>query len=267
MGFLLNPPKPSPPAGSCTLVESHVGFDSICTNLASCTTPSMAGLKTALNWSTLLPTFKFCLPMAQVGVKMPEKKKVIKAGFIPILLVAGVNLDVCVDASFGYDGKTAGLPQLEVRPGVEISAEARAGIGVADEGEQDTFEASAGVKIELVIAGITFPLRWGLSLDDAKVDGVTVPGLFDLSAYHTVSLELDFLSGWMGVYARLSLGPLGLEWEFRIFDWTGITSTIDIGDSATKLFCLDFQALVNQALAGGQAAKPSCNGNVCGGAP
>ena len=233
----------------------------------------------ALAWTMRLPNFTYCIPLddEEGGADaLPEKKKVILAGPVPITIGIGLTLDPCVTAAFGFSDNGArtslsqsGLPQLEVTPSIAIGVEASAGVGAEESaGGGMAFGASVGVKIALTIIELRFPIRWGMQLaDGTDKAGNVVPGLFKLQTYVSLSIAIEILSGWMGLYVSLSLGPFGLEWTLKLFGWTGIAFQAPLVDPITAdLMTIDFRAALNAALAGQQVpAKPACNGSVCSG--
>ncbi|TNF30753.1 MAG: hypothetical protein EP329_13380 [Deltaproteobacteria bacterium] len=275
LGYTFNAPRPKPLAGSCTAVEATVGTTGkVCATLASCEAPTLDNLKNLTSWVNRIPSFEYCIPVDEEGKKLPEKKKTIFAGPVPIVLQIGLTVNPCLTASFGFSDGAAlaalnqsGLPQLEVVPSIGIGVEATAGLGV-EEGEGGaSFGASAGVKLSLTIIELSFPIRWGIQLAAGYQNGVVVPGLFKIQLYRSISIGLEFLSGWMGLYARLSLGPFAIEWTLKVFSWTGISFQAPLVAPATAdLTTIDFRALLNAALAGQQAPpRPACDGSVCGG--
>ena len=265
LGYKINAPKMEG-AANCSLVSTSVSADAnVCFNGPSCTSSPAAALDNldqALSWSNLMPGFKVCIPADAIGVKLPEKSKTFFEAVVPIRVGIGLTLDPCINASMGFASN--GLPQVEVKPSIGVGVDARAGVAVGDD-DGNLFEASAGAKLSLTLANLSFPIRWLFSIDDVKrPNGTTIAGLFDMNLRRKISLELDLLSGWMGLYAELTVGPFGLDWEYPIFKWTGIFLSVDLSDTSLGKWRLDFQAAFNAALAAGQAQNvATCNGNAC----
>ena len=159
--------------------------------------------------------------------------------------------------------------QVEVTPKFEVGVEAKGGIGVGDDFSQNAgsqkslFEASVGVKIELIIVGISFPIRWGMDLSPVISAGRIVPGLFKLEVKQTISLVLEILGGWMGLYAELALGPFGVEWELQLFSWTGFSFSFDLSEETLGSWTLDFEAEVNKYLGALNTQVPTPNCAAC----
>lgn len=265
LGYKINAPKMEG-AANCSLVSTSVSADAnVCFTGPSCTSSpeaALGNLDQALSWSNLMPGFRVCIPADAIGVKLPEKSKTFFEAVVPIRVGIGLTLDPCLGASMGFASN--GLPQVEIKPSIGVGVDARAGVGFGDD-DGDLFEASAGAKLSLTLANLSFPIRWLFSIDDVKrPNGTTVAGLFDLNLRRKISLELDILSGWMGLYAELTVGPFGLDWEYPIFKWTGIFLSVDLSNKSLAKWRLDFQAAFNAALAAGQAQNvATCNGNDC----
>lgn len=259
MGYQLNTPKPDAVGVSCTVLSVNIGSSGICTKVP-CDPPTADHLQNVASWTNFLPNFKICLPLDEIGVKLPEKAKTFFEAVVPIRVSIGLTLDPCVEAAFGF--ATNGTPQLEVKPGIAVGVEAKAGIGGGDDGG-GSFEASAGAKIALTLIHLRFPIRWLFTLSDVFKAGQHILGLFDLKLVRKISMEIEVLSGWGGLYADLNLGPFGVSWEFPLFKWIGLLFSVDLSEVPLGSWRLDFQAQFAAALAAGQKPKPACDGNQC----
>ena len=260
LGYKVNAPKMEG-AASCSLVSNSVSADAeVCFQGPSCTATA-DNLDQALSWTNLVPGFKVCIPADAIGVKLPEKKRTFFEAVVPITVSIGMTLDPCLNASVGFAAN--GMPQVEIKPNIAIGVEAKAGVGVAS--EEGNIEASAGAKIALTLVSVALPIRWLFELEDVdNAAGQHVLGLFDLKLKQKISIEIDLLSGWMGLYAELSFGPFGLDWEYPLFKWTGIFLSRDLSEVDVAKWRLDFQAAFADALARGQTSpRPSCDGNDC----
>lgn len=266
IGFDLPTKPPTPPFGSCSTSVAIGNNGRLCAK-AGCEAPSFTDLEVLNNWQSLLPTVKACIPLEDLGVKLPEKKKTFYEAVVPIRVSIGLFIDACITLTTGF--ADSGLPQVEVTPKFEVGVEAKGGIGVGDDFSQNAgsqkslFEASVGVKIELIIVGISFPIRWGMDLSPVISAGRLVPGLFKLEVKQTISLVLEILGGWMGLYAELALGPFGVEWELQLFSWTGFSFSFDLSEETLGSWTLDFEAEVNKYLGALNTQVPTPNCAAC----
>lgn len=266
LGFPLTSPKPGALAGSCTGYEVSAnasGFKT-CGGIPGASAPP--GCQPVdpnnLSLSSLammaIPTVHFCLPLDDMGIELPEKKKDFKEAIVPLVVSIGLTLDACIDFSVGMDDQ--GLPQAEIKPGVALGVDARGGVGTVDgESGMSLYEFSAGVRLTLTLVGISFPITWAVDVSDVfSPAGQHILGMFKLAVIQKISMVLDILSGDFGLYAEFSIGPFGLEWTLPIFEWTGFIFNFDISEVPLWSTTLDFRAQFMNALAG--PAKATCDG-------
>jgi len=242
LGMTLTAPPPGPIAGSCTGYSATYSGWAVCEEtIASCTPVDFNRLASGSTLvSMAIPTRKFCAPL---GDAVPEFKEDLNEFLVPLYVVLGPKLDLCIDLNVGLDD--TGMPQLEIRPHVGLGVEARAGVGSAGRG----YEIGVGIRLALTVIDLAFPVTWGLSLSDAQTpEGIPVPGLLKLAFVIKQALEISLLAGEFGFYATFSIGPFTIEKTINIFTWVAIKLTYNLAEKEFGFAKLDFRAQFAGAL-------------------
>ncbi|GEM_PF-3081369 len=212
----------------------------------------------SLPLSRFFPKPEVCVPTDEL--ELPEVKKDFKEALVPLIVSIGLELDLCLAGSFGLDYETK-MPQIQVGPELAIGVVARGGVG---SGETGAYEVSAGVRLLLTLVSIGFPVTWGIEADAAlkSVTGDTIKGYFKIGLVQRIAMELEFLGGEFGLYAKIAVGPFGLEWTFNVFEWTGIKLAVTLSQDVLVSKIIDFEVPAKNPPA---KAAPSCKGgsNPC----
>jgi len=200
------------------------------------------------------------VPIPEEVEEETSYEKTMIAGIVPITFGVGLILDMCVETYLGMGDN--GMPKLEIKPLVQVGAEAKGGVGFDLEG---FIEVWAGVKLEIIFAAITIPIAWGVSVDIVIANDRSAPPklkpVLKLAIGERVALELEFLGGAMGLFAEINFGPFGFEWALELFAWSGITVTKTLSERTVWETDVDFQFDPGLSLSAGGSGQV-CDG-VC----
>ncbi len=151
------------------------------------------------------------------------------AGPVPLKLTAGIagkagvelSMDARVNDLAQSGDEPAACPSVTVGAGVEpymqIDGFAQAGINLV--------VAEAGVRGTLTIIRVSVPFVADLTLERAGAndDGLTFPQNVRLVVGTGLSLELNTLSGSIGLYGKIGICPLCKKGEVKLVKWDGLT--------------------------------------------
>ncbi len=84
----------------------------------------------------------------------------------------------------------------------------------------EKFEAGIGLKLDLIIFKLGFPIVQGTTASGTKnASGSRVPHIFDVRVYEKVLFRLSVFGGTLSLWGGLAVGPFKLELVVPIFSW------------------------------------------------
>jgi hypothetical protein len=200
-----------------------------------------------------------CIPLPEDFEDSTTYKHTFKELLVPIAVSVGLTFDACLEFYVGLnaDADGNGLPMVELKPIIAIGADARAGLGLAEQGVP--VEIWAGARLSLTFASLAFPIRWLPTLevscydDNSTQDDKTIACtaqtssnvvkklLLEAVLKMQIDMEIEFLSGSFGLFAELTIGPFSIEKTWDIFAWTGIKYIMNLFDKELDRFKIDFE--------------------------
>lgn len=124
----------------------------------------------------------------------------------PIPVVAEFEGGFCESISVSGGATSSGGNRqfnLTITPEANLSAGAAIGIGFS--------AASVGVKGSVSLVDVALPISNNLKLDASNQFSISTTG----------TLDIDFLKGEIGFYAKAGWGPFSVEYNKEFFSWTG----------------------------------------------
>jgi alpha-tubulin suppressor-like RCC1 family protein len=166
-------------------------------------------------------------------------------GPVPVTITAELVLEACFGIGAGVDDDTM-APEFQMVPSVACAMGVSGGVGF----DLGLAELVAGVKAEITIVELAFPIKWGMVVDNAYEDGETskiVQDLYTVRYYRKVDMELTVLKLSFAIFAEAALGGIfKTSWELALFEFEGFLFTWELANdtlSQTKIdFLKDFTA-------------------------
>lgn len=176
--------------------------------------------------------------IADLSEKFIEKytyTQQLSAGPVPIAIKAAPTIDVCIGATGGINKK--GELSFGVKPSAGVGADVRGGIGV----ENPVVTIWAGVRAVVTIMELGFPVGLNLKVQERKKNNQPVPDLFEIVISADIKVETTILSGFVGVFAEIGVGPFTVEWDLKLFEWPGFVFSKELGKADLSKTLLDFR--------------------------
>jgi hypothetical protein len=183
------------------------------------------------------------IPLSECDPKPgePQKncfKKTVEVGFVPITLIVEAEVSAIVEVGGIVEPKEM-EPALVVAPGIGVGLSVHAGVGVE---EDDGITAYAGVKADITIVEITFPVTWTLHADETHDSkGKIVEGLYEAKYTRDVGIEETFLKMAMGIFVEVGVGSVKHEWDWDLFGFDGIKLRLTLKSDDLLKTKVDFE--------------------------
>lgn len=182
---------------------------------------------------------KDSLAVATSGVKQKGKlcfKETTVVGFVPITVKAEVTINALL--RFGAIVDPADVsPAFMLAPGIGMGLDVRGGVGI-----QEAITVYAGVRSDITIVELTFPISWSLkaeALSDANQH--QIDGLYAVKYRRNVDLQLRFLKMALGIFVELGIGPFSHEWNWDLLGFGGTKLTWPLKSDALQTTKVDFE--------------------------
>ncbi len=191
-----------------------------------------------------LPTVKVCFPIPDPceeggGIKGGIcVRSTTLVGPVPITIEASVIIDACVGAGTEIDDETQ-EPAFTIKPEIVLNADIKGGVG----GSYGPIDVYAGVRAEVTIVGLEFPIKWGLKVEriDKDKDEHAIEDMYTVEFFRGVSAELTVLKLAVGFFAEVGVSIFKVEWEDNMFEYGGLHFAWDLDEHAISSAKLDFQ--------------------------
>ena len=194
-----------------------------------------------------IPQITFCPPVFEGCKKEKDLPKGMQIGPtcikrstfigpIPVAVEASLRTEVCFNMGLAIDGDTF-EPAFKAGPEVDVGVEVKGGVGT-----NQFLTVFAGVKAQLSLLKVGFPVTWALKVEQAMTDGpAPVEGLFRVKYSRDIALEASVLKLMLALFTEVGLGPLKFETEYKIFEYGGLNLSIDLGSAALMELKLDLK--------------------------
>jgi hypothetical protein len=163
-------------------------------------------------------------------------------GPVPFTVEFSTELRAAVEYGATIDGDTM-EPGFSVAPGIGIVMEVKGGVGATEEVGPLEFGAEAGIKAEITLVEIVFPIGWSLKVEELSKNGVVVPDMYSVKFVREVTAELSFFKLVLGLFFEIKAGIslFSPSWEYNFFEFEGIKLNFDISSDDLISKKVDFQ--------------------------
>lgn len=171
-------------------------------------------------------------------VKKTCLRKQMFIGSVPVTLIIGPTLDLCLSAGAVVDSETF-EPGFSIEPSIAIGVDARAFPGTAF--SEEFFQL--GIKASVTLLGLGFPTTWGMQIRKQTKDstGALAKNLYIVEYFRETRAQLTILSLFMGAYMEFGIGPLKLELDYELINFPGFSLSWSLQSETQRTIHLDLE--------------------------
>ena len=155
---------------------------------------------------------------------------------VPITVKAEVTIKALVRYGAVVDPNDVS-PAFVVTPGIGMGLDVRGGVGI-----QEFVTIYAGVRADITIVELTFPITWALKAEDlSDANQRRIADLYAVKFKRDVALELRFLKMALGIFLEMGIGPFTHEWNWDLLGFDGIRLRWTLKSDTLSSTKVDFQ--------------------------
>jgi len=177
--------------------------------------------------------------VATSGVAQKGKlcfKETTIVGVVPVTVKAQITINALLNLGAIVDPDNVS-PTFTVAPGIGVGLDVRGGAGI-----EEFVTAYAGVRADITIVELSFPVSWSLLADTVQDrGGHIVNGLYHVMHRRDVGMELRFLKMALGVFVELGIGPFTHEWNWDLLGFDGVKLHWNLSSDSLVSTKVDFQ--------------------------